>query len=343
MVRHITAHEWITNHPDRQLLDVRSPGEYAAGHWPGALNLPLFSDAERAEVGTLYKQQSPDAALLRGLEIAGVNMRHYVEQGRLLAANRPLTVHCWRGGQRSQSMAWLLDKVHPDVEVVTGGYKALRQAGRALLAHFPRPIMLLGDSTGAGKTRILKAMAEQGATVVDLEGLAHHKGSAFGALGQLPQPTVEQFENEVFAAFAALATGEGTPVGWKTKAVPSGGSISHRSFGNASYKLPWWKWPPPLTWRIDHLLEEYACFTHEELVASFERIQKRLGGQHVKAAVAALVANDYRTAAAIALGYYDKAYHLSLEKNAQQVVYTHHPEEDNPHEIAKDLLRWYMC
>ncbi|MEL7376201.1 MAG: rhodanese-like domain-containing protein, partial [Bacteroidota bacterium] len=180
MPRTIKPEEYLSQSTDRVLLDVRSPGEYAQGHLSGAESLPLFDNPERAEVGTLYKQESPDAALLRGLEIAGSKMRHYVEQARQLADGKPVTVHCWRGGQRSQSMGWLLERAGMDVQILEGGYKDFRRWQRSWLSESTHTFIIIGGPTGAGKTRLLAALVERGESVIDLEGLARHRGSSFG-------------------------------------------------------------------------------------------------------------------------------------------------------------------
>ncbi len=184
----------------RPLLDVRSPGEYAQGHVPGALSFPLFSDAERATVGTIYKQQSRDLALETGLELVGPKLGGFVREARTLAPQGQVVVHCWRGGQRSGSMAWLLRQGGLDVWTLEGGYKAYRTWVLAELAAQQYSLYIIGGRTGTGKTKILHALRQMGEQVVDLEGLACHKGSAFGFIGELPQPTVEQFENDLHAA-----------------------------------------------------------------------------------------------------------------------------------------------
>ncbi|MEM6773089.1 MAG: tRNA 2-selenouridine(34) synthase MnmH, partial [Bacteroidota bacterium] len=205
----ISAEQWFTasSWSDYVLLDVRSPGEYRAGCLPGAKSLPLFTDEERATVGTLYKQESPDAALLTGLEIAGGKMRWLVERARELAPEGKVVVHCWRGGQRSGSVAWLLEKGGFEVAQLRGGYKASRRFIRQYLQQSPHEFRVLSGPTGSGKTPILLAMRAQGAHVIDLEGIANHKGSSFGAICEAPQPSTEQFENLLFAALSSIPPG----------------------------------------------------------------------------------------------------------------------------------------
>ena len=164
------------------ILDVRSPGEFDHAHIPTALSFPLFDNDERAQVGTCYKQQSRDEAVELGLELVGPKLAMFVATAKTLSPERDVRVHCWRGGMRSGSMAWLLETAGFSVTTLTGGYKAFRHWVRETLA-IPKPIISLGGMTGTGKTAILFALAEQGEQVLDLEGLAHHRGSSYGALG----------------------------------------------------------------------------------------------------------------------------------------------------------------
>lgn len=318
---------------------MRSPAEFAKGHWPGAANLPLFSNEERAEVGTLYKQSSPDDALLRGLELVGPKMRWLIEQARELAPQGELTLHCWRGGQRSQSVGWLLEKGGLKVQLLAGGYKALRNYGRQQLLAFDTPLLILGGPTGSGKTKVLQALAQQGGHIVDLEGLADHKGSAFGALGESPQPTVEQFENDIFENFLSYAD-LSSPLWLENESRAIGQLYLPEEIWRKMLAAPLVNLEMPLDWRVQNLVEDYAHFSRDDLKLAFAKISKRLGGQYVKAAHEAIDAGSFADAALIALRYYDKAYQRGLEKTKQEVVYTLRPQTGNIDEIAKLLLDW---
>lgn len=300
------------------LLDVRSPGEYALARLPGAVSLPLFTNEERARVGTLYKQTSPDAALLEGLEIAGGKMRWLVEEARRLAPGNKVVVHCWRGGQRSGSVAWLLERAGFEVAQLTGGYKAAKQHIRQYLGEEHHKFRVLSGPTGSGKTEVLLAMQQQGACVVDLEGLANHKGSSFGALGEAPQPESEAFEILLFSALRAIPAGE---VVWlEDESRMIGHVYLPDEFYHRLIAAPVVTLEQPMEWRTQHLVKNYARFPKAELEAAFVRIRKRLGGQHLNAALEALAADDFATAAQIALVYYDKAYHHYGERRNAQVV-----------------------
>ena len=318
------------------LLDVRSPGEYTAGKLPGARSLPLFSDEERAEVGTLYKQTSPDAALLTGLEIAGGKMRWLVEEARRLAPGNKVVVHCWRGGQRSGSVAWLLERAGFEVARLTGGYKAARQHIRAYLGEDRHRLQVLSGPTGSGKTPILIAMRELGANVIDLEGLANHKGSAFGALGEAPQPSSEEFENQLFAAFRSIPEGEVVWLEDESRLI--GHVYLPDEFYDRLCSAPVYALEQPLEWRVEHLVENYARYPKDQLEGSFNRIRKKLGGQHLKAAVEAMEKDDFAAAARIALVYYDKAYHHYGERREARVVATVKAVSKHADEVARQLM-----
>ncbi len=318
------------------LLDVRSPGEYAEGKLPGALSLPLFTDEERAKVGTLYKQESPDAALLEGLDIAGGKMRWLVEEARRLAPAGKVVVHCWRGGQRSESVAWLLEKGGFEVAKLTGGYKASRQYIRTYLREERHPFRVLSGPTGSGKTPILLAMREQGALVIDLEGLANHKGSSFGALGEAPQPSTEEFENRLFAALRAIPEGETVWLEDESRMI--GTVYMPDEFYERLTAAPVYRLQQPLEWRIDHLVENYAKYPKPALEEAFVRIKKRLGGQHLNAALDALRKDDFATAARIALVYYDKAYHHYGERREARVLKTIMVQAPDPGLTARQIL-----
>ncbi|MEM7572704.1 MAG: tRNA 2-selenouridine(34) synthase MnmH [Bacteroidota bacterium] len=318
------------------VLDVRSPGEYQQGHIPSAHSLPLFSDAERAEVGTLYKQQSPDAALLRGLEISGAKMRYYVEHARNLANGQSVLVHCWRGGQRSQSMAWLLEKAGMKVQVLRGGYKAYRQYVRKWLEEKRHQYVVIGGPTGAGKTHVLHQLVELGEYIVDLERLANHKGSAFGALGEQAQPSTEHFENLLQA---------------QLEDIPADSRVwledESRMIGTVYLPDPFWKQMQtslcldievPFTRRVQNLVTDYSQFSRQALQQAFRKITKRLGGQNVKAAIEALENDNYAAAAAIALQYYDKAYARSSTSEKRKRLKVASAQYDSA-AIAARLMR----
>lgn len=316
------------------LVDVRAPKEYQHGHMPGALNLALFDDEARAAVGTAYKQQGHDAAIRLGLQLVGPKAAGFVEWADAHAPHRRIYMHCWRGGMRSAAMAYLLQFAGFEVHVLQGGYKAYR---RAVLQYMERPwrLIVLAGMTGSGKTDILQQLAAMGQQVLDLEHLARHKGSAFGALFQPAQPTVEQFENDLFAAMQQLDINK--PVWVEDESHAIGRVYLPMPFWQRMLQSPVIAIEAPSALRISRLVAEYASAPAAELAASLEKIRKRLGGQHYQRALAALEAQDFHLGAAIALEYYDKSYRHGLSaKNGPMLQLP--VERDDPAHTAQMAL-----
>lgn len=300
-------------------MDVRSPGEFARGHIPGALNVPLFDDAERAVVGTLYKQHGRDAAVLEGLRIVGPKLVTMVERANELAPDRRIAVHCWRGGERSGSVAWLLAKAgFSEVVSLKGGYKAFRNHVLESFHSVP-DLLILGGYTGTGKTETLRHLSDLGEQMIDLEGLAHHKGSSFGMLGEKPQPTQEHFENLLWDALRRV-----------DRAKPLWLEDESRMIGKLLLPAPWHEAmlratvvfaDMPLHERVGRLVEDYGGFSKEELAAAIKRIARRIGPQHARTALEALEAGALDMVARTMLHYYDKTYaHGLARRDASRVV-----------------------
>ncbi|MDN5788777.1 tRNA 2-selenouridine(34) synthase MnmH [Pseudorhodobacter sp.] len=206
MALNLTSIAQIADLDFDDIIDVRSPAEYAEDHIPGAINLPVLSDEERARIGTIYKQQSPFMARKIGAALVASNAaRHLLgplaEKG---GGWRPL-VYCWRGGQRSGSFATILAQVGWRVDLLAGGYKTYRALVVAALyeAAFPCPVLLLDGNTGSAKTDLLARLCARGAQALDLEGLAHHRGSLFGAM-EGGQPSQKAFESALALAIGRL-------------------------------------------------------------------------------------------------------------------------------------------
>lgn len=195
------------------IIDVRAPSEFELDHVPGAVNLPVLSDRERAEVGTVYTQQSPFLARKIGAALVAANAARHL-QGPLAQMPgdwQPL-LYCWRGGQRSGAFATILDQIGWRVHLIEGGYRSYRRQVSALLYDTPLPhrVRLVDGGTGTGKTALLHHLRDAGAQTLDLEGLAQHRGSLFGGL-DAPQPSQKLFESRLAAALDAL---DPTKVTW---------------------------------------------------------------------------------------------------------------------------------
>ncbi len=293
------------------ILDVRSPAEFAQGHIPGAVSFPLFSNDERVEVGTCYKQQGREQAVELGLEIVGPKLAQFVSTAKELAPSREVRVHCWRGGMRSGSMGWLLETAGFAVTLLDGGYKAFRRWVRSTLAT-PKPIMTLGGMTGTGKTDILQALAAEGEQILNLEDLAHHRGSSYGSLGLPEQPSNEQFENRVAIVWSAMTAERLVWVEAESRRI--GLCRVPDELFEQMVNAPVLQVERSRPERIAILLEVYGQADPEQLIAATERLKKRLGGDRTQQAVDFIREGNLAEAIDIVLDYYDKSYQYDLNR-----------------------------
>ncbi len=294
------------------LLDVRTPSEFEEGHLVHAVNLPLFDDQERAIIGTLYKQKGKQSAILEGLKITGPKMEPLVRQALHFANGNLISLYCWRGGMRSNSVGWLLQTAGLKVQVIEGGYKALRAEMTKFIQTTPWKIILLGGPTGSGKTHILHRLEKEGQQVIDLEGLAHHKGSAFGWIGEEEQPTNAQFLHELYTRLRPFDPR--LPIWVEAESITIGKVRIPPVFWEHMLRAPRVDISVPNDTRLDQLVMDYGQFPKEHLIHAFSRIQKRLGGKAFKEATEAVLRGDLKKAAQLALWYYDKTYAYARQK-----------------------------
>ncbi len=300
------------------LIDVRSEGEFAQGHIPGAISLPLFNNAERAEIGTLYKQEGQQPAILRGLGIVGPKMQTLAEAGLAHARNGRIAVTCWRGGMRSASVAWLFEKVGLQVDTLIGGYKAYRRHCYTLFAT-PWKMTVIGGKTGTRKTEILRKAAERGMQIVDLEDYANHRGSAFGYMASKNQPaeardgqpTQEHFENLLGYALARCDANKPLLVEDESRLI--GRMHIPDAFWKQMRAAPVIVVEAPLEERVKYLTESYD-FPKDRLRESLGAIRKRLGDERYRHALVALNEGRMDEVCRITLDYYDRAYSFGLSK-----------------------------
>ncbi|MFM8935803.1 MAG: tRNA 2-selenouridine(34) synthase MnmH [Vulcanococcus sp.] len=297
------------------LLDVRAPAEFAQGHIPGAHNLPLFSDAERAEVGTTYKQQGRQAAVQLGLALVGPRLAGLAAElsaWSTQAAGAPIRLHCWRGGMRSASVAWLAGTLDLPVLLLQGGYKAYRRWVLELLEQ-PWPVHLLGGRTGSGKTDLLLALQQRGVAVLDLEGLAHHRGSSFGNLGLPPQPSNEHYEHRIASVLSA-AQGAGQ-IWVEAESAQVGRCRVPAGLWRQMQAAPLLEIRRPLEERLRQLVAVYGVQDPAELAEATRRISRRLGPQRTAAALEAIERADWTAACRQMLDYYDRCYDHELARH----------------------------
>ena len=313
------------------MLDVRSPGEYDQGHIPGAISYPLFTNEERAQVGICYKQQGRDAAVELGFDLLGPKLGEMVRQAKAIAPDRILRVHCWRGGMRSGGVAWGLQMAGFQVATLQNGYKSFRRLARQVFSA-PRQIIVLGGMTGTGKTQILHALARLGEQVLDLEGLANHRGSSFGSLDMPPQPSTEQFENVICDRLSQLDPNR--PVWIEAESKRVGTCRIPQELFQHMEAAPTLEIVRPLEERLDILVEVYGETNRSDLIEATQRIRKRLGGQRVQTAIDLIRREQPRDVCKVVLDYYDRTYRYDLERRQKvipQVDVTGHDPETAAH------------
>ncbi|MDB4778156.1 tRNA 2-selenouridine(34) synthase MnmH, partial [bacterium] len=301
-------------------LDVRAPTEFEQGHIPGATSFPLFDDHQREVVGTAYRKNGRQKAILIGLEFVGQKMRPLVEAALKLTRHqegeRQVRLHCWRGGMRSQSVEWLLGQADIKVHRLDGGYKSFRQYTQRLFQQ-PWQLVVLSGLTGAGKTRQLKLLESTGQQILDLEGLANHRGSAFGGIGQADQPTTEQFENLMATQLRSLDPHRRIWVEDESKKV--GRCVIPDDLFNQVNGGPAIFMDVPRRSRSQVLHQDYGELDADEMAAAITRITKKLGGQNTNAAIEAIQAGDKLACCEILLDYYDRLYLKATSRGLREV------------------------
>jgi tRNA 2-selenouridine synthase len=300
------------------LFDARSPSEYAHAHIPGALNLPLLDDEHRRIIGITYKQEGREAAVLKGFDLVGPRFGDLVRQANGFTDQREVSVYCWRGGMRSQILAWVLQLYGFKVTILKGGYKAYRR--RILVScQQARKVVVLGGRTGSGKTELLKHLATLGEQVIDLEALAHHKGSSFGSLGEPPQPRYEYFENLLAEAWEAS---DPERILWIENESRTIGKVKiPDSIFDSIRNAPMIEAIIPLSVRKERILQEYGRFPKEDLIEATNRLKKRLGGLRMQDSIQALLEGRKEEWLEHLLVYYDKTYDYGTSLRIPSTIY----------------------
>lgn len=307
--------EFLRSSHKLPVIDVRSPSEYEYGHIPGAVNMPLFSNEERSMIGTLYLKKGSSEAMIRGLEIVGPKMAVFAREGYKIAPNGQALMYCWRGGMRSNSMAWLMKAIGIETHTLSGGYKSFRRQARESLS-MPLQMVVIGGMTGTGKTKIIELIKAKGKQVVHLEELAGHKGSVFGGIGLSQQPSTEQFENDLFWQIRQFNPDE--PVYIEDESLSIGNVFIPAVFYNQMVISPLIEISMPEERRIQYLTNEYGQANPEELIGAVRKLERRLGLLQASQ-ISNLIENTHiEQAVAMIISYYDKKYIRSMHKHARK-------------------------
>lgn len=312
----IAIHEVLKNFEEYLIIDVRSESEFVHAHIPNAISVPIFDDEQRKIIGTAYKQQSREIAIKIGLDFFGPNMSKIVikvEELKKKNTLKKIAIHCWRGGMRSSAMAWLLNFYGIEISLIEGGYKTYRNW---CIEQFTKdyPIKIIGGCTGAAKTEVILELQKNNFSAIDLEGLASHKGSAFGYLGMNTQPSQEQFENNLAFAFFNAMQKKPPFIFIEDESQRIGNVHLTNELWNTIRLKNIYFLDIPFKERLKHIVDEYGQFEIEELKNCIIRITKNLGGLNVKNCISFLEENNIENCFSILLNYYDKLYKKGIEK-----------------------------
>lgn len=317
------------------LIDVRSPKEFKEATIPGAINIPVFNDEERAEVGTLYKQVGAEAAKERGLEIFSDKLPKFIAAFKEI--DTPKTVFCWRGGMRSKTAATVLDLMGIHASRLSGGIRAYRQWVVHTLEHmeFKPDVIVLNGYTGSSKTWIIKRLSESGYPAIDLEGMAGHRGSIFGQIGLEPNNQKKfdallltellRYQNEPFV----IIEGESKRIG---KVVLPEFLYKKKEAGKQIFIHL------PIEERVAHIIEDYQPNNDpNQFLEAFERIKRRIHVPIAKEIEMHLKQQQFAAAVKLLLEYYyDPRYEHSISKSGSETVHIH---ASNPQDALKQLKK----
>ena len=297
------------------LIDVRSPSEYYKGHLPNSINIPLFDNDERSIIGTIYKKEGRKKAVIEGLKFFEKKMELLLDnlfmsiESYKTNTNKNneffIRIYCSRGGMRSQSIAWILEKYRLNPITLKGGYKIYR---RWVLDSFTKKlnIVVIGGKTGTGKTRLLSLLEKYKYQTIDLEGFACHRGSTFGGLGMKEQPTNEQFENKIAEKLYTFKTINNIFV--EAESANIGKCKIPHEFFNQMKKSRRIEIIRSESNRLNELINTYSVFKKEELKDAVQRIKKRLGPQRTKIAIESIDNEKWDLVCRSVLDYYDRCY-----------------------------------
>ncbi len=312
-----TFEEYLINHRQLPIIDVRSNGEFEQGHIPYAINFPLLNNEERAIVGACYKQNGHKDAVIKGFELVGGKFANYLKLFESINTSNEIIVHCWRGGLRSNIICWLLEKGGYKPILLIGGYKSFRNWTQKKIDSYNN-LIILGGKTGSHKTKLLHQLKDQNECVIDLEKIANHRGSAFGGIGLGAQPTQEQFENNLACELNIYSNDSFIWLENESRLI--GKCIIPPQLINKIRQAPILNIEVSREQRVKNILEEYGSYNKKILIEKTLEIEKKLGNQNMRNAINSLLENDYYTWINYLLDYYDKGYEHSKKKQNRSVI-----------------------
>jgi tRNA 2-selenouridine synthase len=331
----IDINDFLSLRKQLPVIDVRSEKEFSEGHIPEAVNIPILNNDERVAVGTDYKRKGQLEAIKTGFRLVGPRIIDIVNEAERFAPEREMLVHCWRGGMRSSNFCHFAGMAKLRTHQLKGGYKAYRHQA---LESFRTPFqfMVIGGSTGSGKSEILRMLAKKGEQVIDLEKLANHKGSVFGGLMMPAQPTTEQFQNDLYEEILRLDLSRRIWI--EDESIAVGKIFLPDDLWRTMNTSPIVEMNVDRTIRIQRLVDEYGPADKGLFLTSMEKIVKKLGGQHFNNAREKLLQGAIASTIEILLTYYDKAYATGLSKKQERIRHRMPWDGNDPERFAETLL-----
>ncbi|WP_366921746.1 tRNA 2-selenouridine(34) synthase MnmH [Metallumcola ferriviriculae] len=337
-MKEITVEDALESH--HIYVDLRSPSEYAEDHLPGAVNLPLFNDEERAKVGTVYKQEGSLQAKRLGLEFVSLKLPRLIKEISDQTKGGPVVIYCWRGGLRSKSVSNVLEIMGVPTRRLQGGYKAFRRhVNNYFQETIPYKMVVIHGFTGTGKTDIIKILQSMDYPAIDLEGLANNRGSVFGEVGLGEQPAQKHFETRIFSQLTEIPVGSTIVVEGESKRI--GKNFIPESFFNAMKKGKKIMVQDDINNRVKRIISEYSKDTQENrdaLIHSLSFLTKRIGKSKVEQLTEMVIAGNYAPVVEYLLNnYYDPLYAHPFNKSDEFDIIINGA---NPVFAANDVLRY---
>jgi tRNA 2-selenouridine synthase len=337
LITNLSIKEYLESVRNFPTLDVRSPSEYEHAHIPSSSNLALLNNDERKLIGTTYKNSGNQAAVIQGYQLVGPKFSQYIEEALKISPDKNINVYCWRGGLRSNIMAFVLQTAGFKVNLLKGGYKAFRNWSAEALSE-ERKIKVIGGKTGSGKTLIIEHLRKMSEQVINLESLANHRGSAFGSMGQVAQVSNEQFENLLAMEWKDLNPNKTLWLENESRTI--GSNVIPLSIFNQMQKAITFDVQLPIEERINYIVKEYGYFNQTELANNTSKLQKRLGNLRLQQALEFLSDGNIREWAIMMLEYYDKTYIYGNSKREVGTVISMVFDKLIAEEMTRKILEW---